>query len=79
MIIEEDDRFRNRTIEDLHLADEGVMVLGIERAGKRWVGAPSANTKLHADDLVILYGLRDTIERISAGERPDEEPEGNRV
>lgn len=69
MIIEEDDWFCHRTIEELHLADEGVMVLGIERAGKRWVGAPSATTKFHADDLIILYGLRDTIARIDERER----------
>ena len=69
MMIEEDDWFCNRTIDDLHLADEGVMVLGIERSGHRWVGAPSASTKFHADDVVILYGLQETIERIDERER----------
>ncbi len=69
MIIEDDDWFCHRTIEELHLTDEGVMVLGIERSGKRWVGAPSGTTTFHADDLVILYGLRATIERIDARER----------
>ena len=69
MLIEEDDWFCNRSIDDLHLADEGVMVLGIERSGHRWVGAPSASTKFHANDVVILYGLQETIERIDARER----------
>ncbi|MDE0805083.1 MAG: hypothetical protein OSA99_17385 [Acidimicrobiales bacterium] len=69
MVIDEDDWFCNRTIDDLHLADEGVMVLGIERSGHRWVGAPSSSTKFHANDVVILYGLQETIERIDARER----------
>lgn len=69
MVIEEDDWFCHRTIDDLHLADEGVMVLGIERDGHRWVGAPSAGTRFHANDVVILYGLQETIERIDARER----------
>lgn len=72
MTIEDDDWFCNRSIEELHLTDEGVMVLGIERAGQRWVGAPSGTTKFHAHDVVILYGLRETIERIDARERTAE-------
>lgn len=72
MVIEEDDWFCHRSIEELHLTDEGVMVLGIERSGQRWVGAPSAATRFRADDVVILYGLRETIERIDARERTAE-------
>ena len=72
MIIEDDDWFCGRSIEELHLADEGVMVLGIERSGQRWVGAPSSTTRFRADDVVILYGLRETIERIDERERTAE-------
>ncbi len=56
----------------LDLAAEGVLVLGIERADGRWVGAPNRESRLHDGDVAVIYGKRDTIERIDARERTAE-------
>ena len=69
IIVETGDWFSGRTISELQLRDEGVLVLGIERAGHRYVGAPSSKTRFRDGDTVVLYGQRDTIGRIDARER----------
>ncbi len=69
IIVEPGDWFSGRTISELQLRDEGVLVLGIERAGHRYVGAPNPKARFHDGDKVVLYGQRDTIGRIDARER----------
>ena len=54
----------------LRLNDEGVVVLGIERADGRWVGSPKGNASMHTGDTVVLYGPRATIDRL--GRRPND-------
>lgn len=72
MVVEADDWFCDRTIGDLQLTAEGVLVLGIERGGERYVGAPKSSARFHPGDVVVLYGLRETIDRIDARERTAE-------
>lgn len=61
-------------IVDLRLPDEGVLVLGIERADGRWVGAPKSEARLHPGDLVLLYGRKGTLTRLDERKRdPDGE------
>lgn len=72
LLVEHDDWLCGRTIEDLQLTGEGVLVLGIERADRRYVGAPKGTARFHEGDTAILYGLRDTIARIDARERTEE-------
>jgi len=55
-------------LRDLDLPEEGVVVLGIERSDKRWVGAPNGTAILHASDVVVVYGTREAIDRV--GRRP---------
>ncbi len=55
-------------LRDLDLPEEGVVVLGIERSDKRWVGAPNGTAILHAQDVVVVYGTREAIDRV--GRRP---------
>lgn len=69
IVVEKGDWFDHRTIGELKLRDEGVVVLGVERAGNRYVGAPGPSTLVHAGDRLVLYGLRDTISRIDVRER----------
>ena len=66
IIVEPGDWFCGRTIRDLRLPDEGVLVLGIERTDRRYVGAPKADARFHEGDKVVLYGQRDTLTRIDA-------------
>jgi K+/H+ antiporter YhaU regulatory subunit KhtT len=45
-----------RTLGDLRLRDEGVLVLGIVRADGSYLGVPTKETRVDAGDTLILYG-----------------------
>jgi hypothetical protein len=70
--VEEGDWLCDVPLSDLGLSAEGVLVLGIERADGRWVGAPNRDSRLHDGDIAVIYGKRDTLERIDARERTAE-------
>ena len=57
------------TLRDLDLPEEGVVVLGIDRVDKRWVGAPNSSAALHAGDVVVVYGTRESIDRVGKRRR----------
>jgi hypothetical protein len=50
-----DDWIAARSLAELRLRDEGVVVLGVERAGE-YLGAPSADTVIQPGDTLIVYG-----------------------
>jgi TrkA-C domain len=54
--VEPEDWLADRTLADLRLADEGVLVLGVERPGGDYLGAPRGDTVVRADDVLVLYG-----------------------
>lgn len=56
LAVEEDDWISNRALSELDLPHEGVLVLGIERADHRYVGAPKGSARLLPGDTVLLYG-----------------------
>lgn len=63
--VEEGDWLAERTLGDLSLADEGVLVLGIVRRDSGdYVGAPQPGTKLRAGDVAILYGWDESLEEL---------------
>ena len=45
-----------RELRELRLNQEGILILGIERHGGDYVGAPRGLTKLHAGDTLLVYG-----------------------
>jgi uncharacterized protein with PhoU and TrkA domain len=69
------DWLAGRTLGDLGLRDEGVVVLGLTRRDGRYLGAPTGATEVREGDVLIVYGraenLRDLDERLSgpAGDR----------
>ncbi len=70
--IQPDDWLAGRTLAELDLPHEGVLVLGIVRRDGRYIGAPTGRDLLEAGDVVLLYG-RDSIvfeldERRAGGE-----------
>lgn len=67
--VEEGDWVCDVPISELRLPDEGVLVLGIERSDGRWVGAPKSEARLHAGDLVLLYGRKGTLTRLDERKR----------
>lgn len=54
--VEEDDWLAERTLAELALRDEGIIVLGIQRRTGEYFGAPNGSTRLFAGDTLILYG-----------------------
>lgn len=59
--VEPNDWLADRELRELHLSDEGVVALGIERAAGDFLGAPRGHTTLAAGDTVIFYGPRSTL------------------
>lgn len=59
--VEPEDWLANRALHELRLNDEGVLVLGIEKADGSFLGAPRGQSELGAGDTVILYGPRKTL------------------
>ncbi|MDZ7675799.1 MAG: TrkA C-terminal domain-containing protein [Acidimicrobiales bacterium] len=66
--VEAGDWLCDHTIESLQLANEGVLVLGIERADNRYIGTPRGHARFHEGDMAVLYGRRETIDRIDVRE-----------
>jgi len=50
------DWLAGRTLAELGLRKEGIMVLGVTRADGRFLGAPDGETEIKDDDVLILYG-----------------------
>ncbi len=54
----EDDWIASRPLGELRLPEEGVAVLGVERAEGIWIGAPREDLQLRVGDVVVLYAGR---------------------
>ena len=50
-----------KNLRQLALADEGVLVLHIERASGVVIATPAARTRLHVGDELLMYGLEDDL------------------
>lgn len=72
MQVNEGDWIEDQTLMDLRLPDEGVMVLGIQREGLGYIGAPTADTRLLAGDTLIVYGKNKKMQALDA-RRKDEQ------
>lgn len=60
----------NETPDDVELADEGVLLLGIRRDGS-YIGAPSGDTVIRPGDTVVLYGKADRLRELAGREAGD--------
>ncbi len=54
--VKADDWLAGRSLAQLALSREGVLVLGIVRGSGKYVGAPRAETEVAAGDTLLLYG-----------------------
>jgi hypothetical protein len=61
LMVQPGDWLAGRTLEELRLRDEGVVVLGIVQAAGRYRGAPDKQTRLAPGDELILYGHDETL------------------
>lgn len=63
----------NQSLQDLDLAGEGVLVLGVKRAGEEYIGVPPADLCLRPKDLLILYGRKHRLDELSRRESGNQE------
>ena len=66
--VEQDAWLCGRTLRDLDLISEGLLVLSLERVGGFVVGTPGPHTKLRAGDQLLIYGQEDDVTHLN--ERP---------
>lgn len=60
--VDPEDWLAGRELGELRLNDEGVLVLGIQRAGGAgFDGNPQGHTTVHAGDVMIIYGHADRL------------------
>jgi len=64
MLVREDDWLARRTLSELNLPAEGVLVLGIQRREGGYIGAPTGQTEVRPGDTLILYGLIDRLDEL---------------
>ena len=75
--VEADDWIAARPLGQLRLPEEGVAVLGVERAEGAWIGAPSEDLQLVIGDVVVLYGREPILDDIAARIHGDEAEEAS--
>src|SRR3954452_4553043 len=56
MKVRPEDWVADRTLGELKLRDEGLIVLGIHRADGSYIGAPDGATRIGVHDNLVLYG-----------------------
>lgn len=77
LAVEPQDWMAGRTLAELRLRDEGVVVLGLSR-GHEWIGVPAGHTRVEAGDTLVLYGQEEAVcelddrQRGSSGEAAHE-------
>jgi hypothetical protein len=73
LAVEPGDWLVGQTLAESRLGNEGVLVLGIQRADGVYIGAPNADTEIRKNDLLTVYG---TTERLAELDRRSAGPSG---
>jgi hypothetical protein len=77
--VESGDWLAGQTLAQLALAQEGVLVLGVERYDGTYEGAPKGETLVHPGDVMVIYGPGERLEDLdrrpagAVGERAHED------
>ena len=56
--IQSKDWVADKSLGEMDLPGEGVLILGIQRADGSYIGAPTGKTRVYEKDIMILYGLQ---------------------
>ena len=70
--VESEDWIANRTLEELGLSREGILILGIRRRNGNYLGAPSGTSRVKANDTLVIYGPRYRLEELDTRTRGPE-------
>lgn len=71
MAVDPGDWVADRTLADLGLRDEGIVVLGLTRSDGRYLGAPTGSTVIRAGDNLVLYGRGQRLRELDDRRRGD--------
>ncbi|MEM8943783.1 MAG: TrkA C-terminal domain-containing protein [Planctomycetota bacterium] len=66
MVVEVNDWVAGKTLVELGLAREGVLILGIRRESGAYLGAPSSANRIEAGDTLVIYGPVERIEELDS-------------
>ena len=69
LLVEPNDWLAEKTLIELKLPQEGVLILGIHREEGAFLGTPTGDTDIHAGDTLILYAPVDRIEELDQRRR----------
>jgi hypothetical protein len=61
LLVKRGDWLADQDLAKLHLRQEGVLVLGIERPDGTYLGVPNAMTVLRPDDVLVVYSRRGAV------------------
>lgn len=64
LLVEETDWLAGRSLIDMRLNDEGILVLGIQRHNGGYDGAPKGTSTVNAGDTLLVYGHQDRIAQL---------------
>ena len=67
--IEPQDWLAGKSLIDLKLPQEGVLVLGIRREEGTWLGTPTGDMEVHPGDTLTLYGPIHRVEELDQRRR----------
>lgn len=59
--VESQDWLNNKSLRELKLTKEGILILGIRRQDNTFLGTPRADTKTTEGDILVLYGPTERI------------------
>ncbi len=69
LVVEPSDWLAKKTLIELKLPQEGVLVLAIRRAEGAYIGAPKGDMEIGAGDTLILYGPVERIDELDQRRR----------
>lgn len=64
MRVESGSWLEDQQLRELNLPEEGVSILGIIRPDGSYLGVPRAETTLHAEDVLVAYGLKESLDEL---------------
>jgi len=62
--VQSNDWLAGKSLEQLNLSAEGILVLGIQKPGGDYNGTPHSLTVIHDGDVLLVYGKQSTLEDI---------------
>jgi TrkA-C domain len=74
--VEANDWLANKSLIEAALSREGVLILGIQRQGGFYIGAPQGVSKIHIGDVLVMYG---PIGRLEELDRRQSGPAGDQA